>query len=629
MVALVETYSFVNGKKSLIARERFDSTGELLSVQRFQNGSRHGQSLYLNQNGKDTLYILSFKKGLLHGKQTFFDAETGAPYTEIWNEGMLRTVYKWDVEEGGRVRVVLNWTADLIITDSVVLGKRKTQSIESYYGDTVRRSLTVFGKNSQYTMWYPDGKLKCMGPGYPYADERKGVWTIYRPDSGIYAKGIHQAADTIVRNTCDHYLFCRPFDSPLNNGLPEELEEYVEEAEFVEWDEITTFANGQWEHYDENGRLIRRYNGDDPHGCVEMFEYHGNGQLAEQYLSGCDTGWQVRWDDNGRLKYKDFQITRGINHFKENHYSSTGSIRIAGERKNGRMFGKWNFFDSPGRVVSVKHYDESEQGFIRFDSLQYYGNSDTLKSSSSRQFVSGSFYNGPEMVQYYRNGQLAQKAEFGQSYPVKLTDVNEWDSSGNKTGEMMNGVFVRNIHYVPDTDTARKKLLKTRYLYRFNDSFSIKIAQSSYFSANFPGTPTEIQQYYPTEITKSILRYNSKGQLDSLQESWYRNGKKKMIATFQNGILVEAVEYYPNGQEMAKISNSRLHEPSGQWVSESEIYFTASGKGIRHTCRATEESKQRYNASSNPNDLVYEVRDPRIISIMEDSDLEKIIDLNR
>lgn len=629
MAALVETYSGPAAPGTLVARERFDSLGNLLSKQRFQQGFRQGQSLFLNENGKDTLYILSFKKGLLHGKQTFFDEETGAPYSEFWDNGNLTTAYKWDVEEGGRVRVSIVWGMDIEISDSTVTGKRKSIQISTFYGDTVLRSFSNFSKNGSYTMWYPNGSVKCKGHGFPMTGHMRDTWEYYRPDSSLCASGVMDDPEDMV-SECEHYLFCLDFNKPLNDGLPEKLEEYVSEAEPVELDESATFAEGHWQHFDEKGRLNRKYNAYRPELGQEVYEYHENGQLAEIYLTGADTGWSKRWNEAGQLLMHEYQIKRGLNEHRYQYFYPMGQIKAEGIRKNGIPKGTWNYLDSNGHVVAKRHYNESDGDYQTYDTLLYDISKGIKTAEISVQKINDLFFPGPDLIRYYTNGKTACRMLISTSLPLKILSIQTLDTSGNPTGEMKLNDYYRYRYDTLQINTDSVRIyLSEQKRYKINDSLLGTYLLRFDFEKLIPENPAEIITYNAEGQLKRKWRYNAAGQPDSMQYSYFKNGKTKMEALFADGVMLYGTEYYPNGSVRAKITNARMHKPTGQWVAESETYYSVTGRATRHSARATEESKIKYNSSGNTDDLRYEVRDPRIISIMDDSELGQLIDLNR
>lgn len=103
--------------------------------------------------------------------------------------------------------------------------------------------------------------------------------------------------------------------------------------------------------------------------------------------------------------------------------------------------------------------------------------------------------------------------------------------------------------------------------------------------------PTEKVDYYPTGELKYQAPLNTRGLVDGLAKSFYKNGVVNVVKPYRNGRLEGLVKrYYPSGQlessEFFKNGKThgpvRFYYPSGQLKNESTQY----GKVHRDTTRS-------------------------------------------
>jgi antitoxin component YwqK of YwqJK toxin-antitoxin module len=594
----------------------------------------HGRQLRWNEETGKLQYNLNFEKGKLNGKQVWYGENDIEGIEEIWNEGKLKGEYKWDVEDGGRVLATVTWLCNVEKAHVPVIGWRSLVKIQTFYGDTTFRSISDFTPGGIYTMHYPDGKLKCMGPGTPLHPE--GYW-VYRYPSGVLLAECQYPKDEILVSTQyeEDSLYVQHIpclvELPLweqPNGIPEELEKYVQETEPVELAEDFTMASGDWKVYTPEGKKSIEQNRETGLRC--QFAYDSGGTLEGKRCSSADTFYSFEYNSAGDLFYHNYSMPGKPLLRTFLVFGPKGNVIESGYLNENGLTGINEKFDSICRKTSFGIYQDGE--VLSIGVQQYEGSNKNYIAIGFIVESNGIWYKAKDW-QYndskgrWRRWEIYDDVEIGKV--PKIKHIKEFDTVGRINAEG-DGQIMK--YYVLGLDTFKKEIRLRKWgdnhfstvLYHDSVRWDVELARDT-------GLLYEKWVFYPSGSLKKHQRYSPDSiqshvtHLHGIQQGFFENGNLWFEADFDKGMPGKsAVEYYESGKPRMEWKNCKKAE-NGQWVCEQEFYYTQSGKKIQHTPFYTEKSKLRYNLSHNPQDLEYKPRSEAIKAILEGSYMEWVM----
>lgn len=579
----------------------------------------HGKQQYRDQTG-NLLYDLQMTDGLLDGQQRIRIAG-GDWRTENWQKGSFTSYYKFEVEDGGRVVAELVWGCKIVLLDSQLTGKRYLKALKTYYGDTQRRSVTIFTDTGQYSLWSPAGIPAASGAGT--AAQPSGFWT-YRYQESVpgsegktWARGRYPYAETLNGPECT-------WSEPGPEDIIYWLENYISKDESVEFDPDHRMETGNWWYFDTSGRLTERHLND----TVSLYYYQENNIVVHRFG---DSAWGRHIRPDGSLAATFHSFSMASDSVSWYWYDPAERLTSEGLTHQESKQGPWRYYDSLHRLKELIVFDRDTARSARV--LSYVpGSGDILLMALLRRY-DHSEITGPDetprmrrdsaWIWYHPGGRLKRVETYVKGRYDELPhldSVQEWDTLGRPTASGNASLQVRlryndqNLVIAADTyvlaadaywspaEPARADMISGKV-----DSGRLKARTVLYAD----GALRMKLNYGVTDCQPRILH--------GKQQGWHPNGQTWFeLTTICGKPYGTATEWYNEGG------------PSIQWkycdsTCAEEIYYTRTGKAMRYTGGFTETSIQRYNQTANREDLVPVPRPAQIQAILDASFLKRFI----
>lgn len=319
---------------------------------------------------------------------------------------------------------------------------------------------------------------------------------------------------------------------------------------------------------------------------VEVQQYYSNGILAYS------------------MKY-DLEKPHG----KHSVWHPNGNIKLTGKYKNGLRTGKWQYFDSHGRIDSVRQFvqDKPDGKYFQFDNdgkkivkgIYDYGKkqgkwiwtgTDGVKDSV-RTFYADKL-NGIT-IDYYQNGSLKKKAEYildnlNGDY-CEYTEAGEKSVEGEYRNSVPNGQWTwwkdgektRSIGFSDGIKDGKLIVWESRKRVKIKGEFLKDRKHGMWRWWNHAGKLDSLRTFHDDlldGVAENYL-YDSSPMLNNLRNFFIihfdmvifneKTGLSKR-SFFKDDILDgEVIELYPNGMKKnhAVYSNGLLHGVLSEWYS--------------------------------------------------------------
>ncbi|CAN5465701.1 hypothetical protein BH11BAC3_BH11BAC3_24720 [soil metagenome] len=389
-----KTYYYSNGKISQSANYKADKADGYF-INYYINGQVSGEGWYVNDERQGTFinYDLLgninsktyYINGKVHGITEYYTPTGKIDYKQFYDFGWMNKTVQFDTL--GKIMV----SSPLTKGEGQVLfnhynGKPYSLSNYKYYnlngvssitnGDGTKRILNYYKNgvlDSNYTAWYPNGKLQLEGK-YINGD-KAGEWKYY------YYNG--QVSDI------EHYV-----DGELE-GLDTQLDELGEK------DKVTMYKggklNGESRYYGDNGQLILVfYNKENE---IEGYSYEDkNGKLLPMIQLAKGNGVVDTYYKNG-TKSAHMEFSAGVVIGDRLMYYSNGKEMVVGARVNGYEHGSKKIYYVSGKIMKEENYYYGEKHGL----FKYYNENGSLISELNYNLGT---LDG--ICKYYTAGKLTQ-----------------------------------------------------------------------------------------------------------------------------------------------------------------------------------------------------------------------------
>ncbi len=585
-------------------------TGEAVN---YLNGIRETQELQFTKREKaGTRYYISnytiTGKGAYTKNAKNEDVVTG-PWQFYFTNGRIKSEGGFD-EAGLRRGLWKYYYENGIPKEATNYEKNTAQGkSESWFDNGLPYKKTNFRndeKDGEETTWYYSGLLNSV-VNYKLG-KKEGYAKYYNIDDylktvTVYSNGLQQGEEIVYHP----------------NGSIQSKQTYTNNV-----------ANGPYNEYFDNGKIkvTGNYTDGKKTGTWNTSYKNGNKEFLENYIKGELDGEYTSWYNNGKTATKRLYKKDDIDGKKED-FDDDGIIYSETIFEKGKLK-DIKFFDKQGTVISNTSSRRGSAGISFYapdgskTSDGFYSKEGVLEGKGKNYFKNGKlsaeadYKNGlldGSRITYYENGKLRQEEKYAANnangyftgYYIN-GEVSEegWYVDGRREGTVISRDLLgninskiyylgNNINGITENYYATGKMdYKAFYdnnwfnkLEQFDTagkllcSSALVKGEGKIFFKHFNGSPyiESNYKYYklngPYKITngdgsKCNISYYKNGISDSLQTTWYPNGKIKEEGKYSNGYKTGAWKYYWFNGQLSTVENYEDGKLAGKSMQYNE-----------------------------------------------------------
>jgi len=555
----------------------------------YKDDNLHGVSVDYDSTGKKDSEK-KFNNGLKHGEWNFYNDDVKLVHVEIYED---------DLKNG------LWYTKDLVTRDIHYEEYRDDKFIvrytEHYYPNYQLKEKYAYKDSLPHGKWigyYKDGETKHVKR---FEDGKKqGKWQFFTENGDVHTFELYE---NDKRNSewfkkgegKDIYYQFWDMDSLVSEyaDLHYPNGQLIEKISYKEG-----LKNGKFTGYFQNGakKYVKRYENDEPEGKWQYYTMAGKTNAEEIYEGGKRNEEWFRIEENGDTYYQYWDLDSLISEYADLHYPN-GQLIEKISYKKGLKDGKFTGYYENGEVKYKKRYSED----LPDGKWDYY--TAAGKKNEEQIYVEGKrneeWYrkdeNGDTYYQYwdldslvseyadlhYSNGQLIEKI----SYKEGLKD-------GKFTGYYPSGKVEYVKRYEEDKPMGKWKFIRedgtTKKIEVYetgkkNDEW-ITYEKNGDVYYQFWDMDSLVSEYadlhYPNGQLIEKISYKN-GQKNGKFTGYYENGQTKHIRTYKDDKLEgKFADYTESGQILRKQNyvNDLLDGSSKEWYLNGEVKVKTSYK---------------------------------------------------
>jgi len=555
----------------------------------YKDDNLHGVSVDYDSTGKKDSEK-KFNNGLKHGEWNFYNDDVKLVHVEIYED---------DLKNG------LWYTKDLVTRDIHYEEYRDDKFIvrytEHYYPNYQLKEKYAYKDSLPHGKWigyYKDGETKHVKR---FEDGKKqGKWQFFTENGDVHTFELYE---NDKRNSewfkkgegKDIYYQFWDMDSLVSEyaDLHYPNGQLIEKISYKEG-----LKNGKFTGYFQNGakKYVKRYENDEPEGKWQYYTMAGKTNAQEIYVGGKRNEEWFRIEENGDTYYQYWDLDSLISEYADLHYPNGQLIekisykkglkdgKFTGYYENGEVKykkrysedlpdGKWDYYTAAGKKNEEQIYVEGKRNeeWYRLDekgdTYYQYWDLDSLVSEYADL--------------HFSNGQLIEKI----SYKEGLKD-------GKFTGYYPSGKVEYVKRYEEDKPMGKWKFIRedgtTKKIEVYetgkkNDEW-ITYEKNGDVYYQFWDMDSLVSEYadlhYPNGQLIEKISYKN-GQKNGKFTGYYENGQKKHIRTYKDDKLEgKFADYTESGQILRKqnYANDLLDGSSKEWYLNGEVKVKTSYK---------------------------------------------------